>query len=410
LPRRVGARCGAGESSNWPFLPDGPIEHACAPARSGARALLAHRPPSRARGGVARDPVATALIWRARAAVTLAGGERPGPTVTLPAIPGSRRVLARARHRVTDDLVTVTRAPTAPRSLYVCGITPYDATHLGHAATYVTFDLLGRALRDSRAAGALCPECHRRRRPACSSARPATDVDWTGVSLTAEIALFREDMTALGVLPPDELVVGVVESIDQSSLRGGARAARGREPPTSWPTRAAAPPGRLSGPHARIDDFTDRSATSPATEMMDGHRRSRRRPGPARASATRSTRCSGAPSAPGEPAWRSGGSARRTPRLAHRVHGHRPATASVCRSTSRAGASTWSSPTTTCRRPRPQALGERFAKAYRAPGHGRPRRREDEQVQGQPGARLRGCAPTVIDPMAIRLLLARPSV
>ncbi len=32
--------------------------------------------------------------------------------------------------------------------LYVCGITPYDATHLGHAATYVTFDLVGRALRD----------------------------------------------------------------------------------------------------------------------------------------------------------------------------------------------------------------------------------------------------------------------
>ena len=33
--------------------------------------------------------------------------------------------------------------------VYVCGITPYDATHLGHAATYVTFDLVGRALRDA---------------------------------------------------------------------------------------------------------------------------------------------------------------------------------------------------------------------------------------------------------------------
>ena len=30
-------------------------------------------------------------------------------------------------------------------SLYVCGITPYDATHMGHAATYLAFDLLGRA-------------------------------------------------------------------------------------------------------------------------------------------------------------------------------------------------------------------------------------------------------------------------
>ena len=32
-------------------------------------------------------------------------------------------------------------------SMYVCGITPYDATHLGHAATYIVFDLIkiGRA-------------------------------------------------------------------------------------------------------------------------------------------------------------------------------------------------------------------------------------------------------------------------
>ena len=31
-------------------------------------------------------------------------------------------------------------------SMYVCGITPYDATHLGHAATYITFDLIHRYL------------------------------------------------------------------------------------------------------------------------------------------------------------------------------------------------------------------------------------------------------------------------
>src|SRR5687768_11211073 len=32
--------------------------------------------------------------------------------------------------------------------LYVCGITPYDATHLGHAATYLAFDTLVRVWRD----------------------------------------------------------------------------------------------------------------------------------------------------------------------------------------------------------------------------------------------------------------------
>src|SRR5215475_6547693 len=34
-------------------------------------------------------------------------------------------------------------------SLYACGITPYDATHIGHAATYVAWDLLVRAWRDA---------------------------------------------------------------------------------------------------------------------------------------------------------------------------------------------------------------------------------------------------------------------
>ena len=33
--------------------------------------------------------------------------------------------------------------------MYVCGVTPYDATHLGHAATYLAFDVLNRAWRDS---------------------------------------------------------------------------------------------------------------------------------------------------------------------------------------------------------------------------------------------------------------------
>src|SRR3954454_3484162 len=39
--------------------------------------------------------------------------------------------------------------PEGPARLYVCGITPYDATHMGHAATYVAFDLLNRAWRNA---------------------------------------------------------------------------------------------------------------------------------------------------------------------------------------------------------------------------------------------------------------------
>ena len=32
--------------------------------------------------------------------------------------------------------------------MYVCGITPYDSTHLGHAATYLAYDLLIRRLEE----------------------------------------------------------------------------------------------------------------------------------------------------------------------------------------------------------------------------------------------------------------------
>ncbi len=38
--------------------------------------------------------------------------------------------------------------PSAPVTLYSCGITPYDAAHVGHAQVFLTFDLLQRRLRD----------------------------------------------------------------------------------------------------------------------------------------------------------------------------------------------------------------------------------------------------------------------
>ena len=45
----------------------------------------------------------------------------------------------------TGRKATINRKPLY--RMYVCGITPYDATHLGHAATYLTFDLINRYLR-----------------------------------------------------------------------------------------------------------------------------------------------------------------------------------------------------------------------------------------------------------------------
>src|SRR5690242_12816264 len=49
----------------------------------------------------------------------------------------------------TATQTKVTTDPDGPARLYVCGITPYDATHMGHAATYVGFDLLNRAWRNA---------------------------------------------------------------------------------------------------------------------------------------------------------------------------------------------------------------------------------------------------------------------
>jgi L-cysteine:1D-myo-inositol 2-amino-2-deoxy-alpha-D-glucopyranoside ligase len=94
--------------------------------------------------------------------------------------------------------------------MYVCGITPYDATHMGHAATYVAFDLVHRVWRD------LGHDVHYVQNvtdvddPLLERA-VATGRDWRELA-RAETALFAQDMAALWVLPPGAYV-GAVESI-----------------------------------------------------------------------------------------------------------------------------------------------------------------------------------------------------
>ncbi|MEG9248217.1 cysteine--1-D-myo-inosityl 2-amino-2-deoxy-alpha-D-glucopyranoside ligase [Arthrobacter sp. Soc17.1.1.1] len=97
------------------------------------------------------------------------------------------------------------------QSLYVCGITPYDATHLGHAATYVAFDLLNRTWRDAGSAVHYVQNVTDVDDPLLERAT-ATGVDWRDLA-AGQIALFREDMEALNVLPPEQYV-GAVEAID----------------------------------------------------------------------------------------------------------------------------------------------------------------------------------------------------
>jgi len=94
--------------------------------------------------------------------------------------------------------------------MYVCGITPYDATHLGHAATMIAFDLVNRAWRDAGHEVRYVQNVTDVDDPLLERAN-ATGVDWVELA-ERETDLFREDMQALRVLAPDHYV-GAVESI-----------------------------------------------------------------------------------------------------------------------------------------------------------------------------------------------------
>lgn len=94
--------------------------------------------------------------------------------------------------------------------MYVCGITPYDATHLGHANTYVTFDLLNRVWRDLGLEVIYAQNITDVDDPLLERAL-ATGQDWEELA-SSQIDLFRADMEALRVLPPDHYI-GVVECV-----------------------------------------------------------------------------------------------------------------------------------------------------------------------------------------------------
>src|ERR1700759_4135099 len=126
------------------------------------------------------------------------------PSCAVPALPGRGGPL-----RLHDTAAGGVRAtaPDAQARMYVCGITPYDATHLGHAATYLAFDLVQRVWRDAG------HDVH--------YVQNVTDIDdpllerathtgenWMSLA-SREIDLYREDMRALRVLPPDEFIGAV---------------------------------------------------------------------------------------------------------------------------------------------------------------------------------------------------------
>ena len=135
------------------------------------------------------------------------------PEVSLPALPGAPQPL-QLFDTATRSLKSVEVGSHA--RMYVCGITPYDATHIGHAATYLTFDLINRQWRDQGAAVSYVQNVTDIDDPLLERAS-ATGVDWRDLA-TDQIQLFRDDMTALRILPPTSFV-SVVESIEDVAIK-----------------------------------------------------------------------------------------------------------------------------------------------------------------------------------------------
>jgi len=96
-------------------------------------------------------------------------------------------------------------------SIYVCGITPYDATHLGHAATYLAFDLINRYKLLSGAQLNFIENVTDIDDPLLERAK-RDNQSWQDLANT-QTDLFRSDMSALRVLPPAALVK-VTDSFD----------------------------------------------------------------------------------------------------------------------------------------------------------------------------------------------------
>lgn len=130
----------------------------------------------------------------------------PAPYLPAADVPTPPRL--RLFDSATGQVTAVKADDTA--YMYVCGVTPYDAAHLGHAFTYVFFDVVQRYLRVSGTSVRYVQNVTDVDDPLLERAL-ATGVRWEDLA-ASEIETFRSDMTALSVIPPDALV-SVVDSV-----------------------------------------------------------------------------------------------------------------------------------------------------------------------------------------------------
>lgn len=142
--------------------------------------------------------------------------------------------------------------PGTSALMYVCGVTPYDATHLGHAAAYLAFDLVNRVWRDLGHSVRYVQNITDVDDPLLE--RAARDHEDWRVLGQRETDLFRRDMSALRVVPPAQHV-SAVEAMDEIAelvtvlLRDGAayRIEDADHPDIYFDVRAAPRFGGVSG-------------------------------------------------------------------------------------------------------------------------------------------------------------------
>jgi len=143
------------------------------------------------------------------------------PDASVPSLPG------RAPSTLIWDTASRARVVAARGDLatiYACGITPYDATHIGHAATYIAWDLLIRSWLDAGHEVRYAQNVTDVDDPLLERAARDSE-DWRELA-DREIARYRGDMAALRVLPPDYLI-GAVEALDVIGEFTGLLADRG---------------------------------------------------------------------------------------------------------------------------------------------------------------------------------------
>jgi len=177
----------------------------------------------------------------------------------IPSVPG-RSGAPWLHDTATDSLVEA--IPMNVARLYVCGITPYDATHLGHAATYLAFDTLQRVWHDAGYRVHYAQNITDVDDPLLERAT-ATGVDWRELA-ESQVELFRTDMEALGIIPPDDYVA-VTEVIDEIAAAVGQL----RDAGLAYPVETV---GSTSGPNgdSGSDIYFDIAAAESRTDWNLG--------------------------------------------------------------------------------------------------------------------------------------------